>query len=71
VWRCEFCEFANVIDLDPMEIAEMQSSAMLDFLVQMPKQASDIEARLVVFCIDISGTILFFVLFVFVCVLIQ
>lgn len=56
VWHCEFCDFNNVIDLDPMEIAEMQSGAMLDFLVQMPKQVSDIESRLVVFCIDISGS---------------
>jgi hypothetical protein len=55
VWACEFCQFVNIIDLEPEEIAEMQSSAMLDFLVTMPKSATSTEARLVVFCIDISG----------------
>jgi hypothetical protein len=57
VWKCEFCAHVNAVDLEPEEVEEIKQNATLDFLVQIPeKMESDDNARIVCFCIDVSGS---------------
>lgn len=61
IWKCEFCSFVNVVDLDEEEIEQIKQNATLDFLVQQPEAIDTDNSRTVVFCIDISGSTYTFV----------
>jgi hypothetical protein len=37
-WNCEMCDFANGVDASDEELAEMQVSSTIDFLVRSPLQ---------------------------------
>eukprot|EP01118_Nematostelium_gracile_P013079 TRINITY_DN488_c0_g1_i3.p1 TRINITY_DN488_c0_g1~~TRINITY_DN488_c0_g1_i3.p1 ORF type:complete len:798 (+),score=145.71 TRINITY_DN488_c0_g1_i3:163-2556(+) len=52
MWRCEFCQYPNAVDVSPEEIP---TSEVVDYLVSAAPPA-DHDERLVIFCIDISGS---------------
>jgi len=52
VWKCEFCGYQNVVNLDDEELPK---SDAVDFVVE-PAPVQSKEEQNIVFCIDISGS---------------
>lgn len=46
----------NLIELEEEEIEQIKQNATLDFLVQIPESLEKENSRVVVFCIDVSGS---------------
>lgn len=57
-WNCEMCDFANGIDASDEELAEMQVSSTIDFLVRSPLAVAtnDAAQKAAIFVIDCSGS---------------
>jgi len=54
LWRCEFCDEVNIVDLD---IEEMPVADTVDYLLEHPPEVDeDGDTSNVIFCIDISGS---------------
>ena len=52
-WICEFCNHATEIDLEP---EERPTVAELDYLIEPAADSGASKSELVVFCVDISGS---------------
>jgi len=54
IWKCEFCDQINLVDLEQEEIP---SSDTIDYVLEPPKQVDeDDDSSNIIFCIDISGS---------------
>lgn len=61
LWKCEFCENENIINLEEEEIPKEDT---LDFILMSPEQVVESDSNLnnsdkditIVFCIDVSGS---------------
>lgn len=54
LWKCEFCEYENQIDLAP---EEMPTADAIDYLLEAaPETGNQEDESGVIFCIDISGS---------------
>jgi predicted metal-dependent peptidase len=52
-WTCDFCNFVTIVDLDE---EERPKEDVLDYMLEPGKQHDDNDTSLVVFCVDISGS---------------
>ncbi len=56
-WDCEFCGYANGVDLAEEEIRQITANASVDYLVMQPEGnvSEKDNAPISVVCIDVSG----------------
>jgi len=53
IWRCSFCNHRNVIEIDEEEILKGET---IDYIIEPPTDEKHEDENLVVFAIDISGS---------------
>jgi len=53
IWKCEFCDERNYVLLEEDEIPKKN---VIDYLLEPPADTKDADDSIVVFCIDISGS---------------
>ena len=58
VWKCEFCDHRNVVDLDEEEIPKDDD---VTFMLEPATSTSargpaELDESLVIFCVDVSGS---------------
>eukprot|EP01119_Soliformovum_irregulare_P010427 TRINITY_DN2560_c0_g1_i1.p1 TRINITY_DN2560_c0_g1~~TRINITY_DN2560_c0_g1_i1.p1 ORF type:complete len:705 (-),score=229.00 TRINITY_DN2560_c0_g1_i1:13-2127(-) len=54
VWKCEFCNATNGVDIEPEEIPSAES---IDYILEAaPNAVKDLTSDLIIFVLDISGS---------------